>query len=150
MATSVTSGWCPEPVPWVPWAAEWGLRGLWNGLCLQIHRQRGFQKWSGLTSIMEFCFGCQTLGCLYPGRHVCPHSSLVHCVCVQWEDRGLREIWAARSVPQHCICMTCASPRARQMGSRQVLSAPVGETILWTAVPLGWVGYSRAGLSRRG
>lgn len=125
-----------------PWPLKWALP--------QIHRQRGLQKWSGLTSIMEFCFGCQTLGYSYPGCHVCPHSRLVHCVCVQWEDRGLRGIWAAHSVPQHCICMTCVSPRVRQMGSRQVLSAPVGETILWTAVPLGWIGYSRAGLSRRG
>lgn len=96
--TSVASSWCPEPVHWVPSAAERGLCGLWDGLCPQIHRQRRPWKWLGLISIAEFCFSLQSSGLPMPRTPMCAFAQAKYSVCAcSVHTGGCGWIWAARS-----------------------------------------------------
>jgi len=114
--TSVASSWCPEPVHWVPWAAEWGLRGLWDGLCPQIQWWRRPWKRLGSTSMMAFCFGLQSSGLPIP-RTLCVPSLKPSVVCMsavcKWGWGAEGGFGLHTPIPQYGICTTWVSPLGR-------------------------------------
>ena len=85
---------------WVPWAAEWGLWGLWDGHCPQIHRRRGPQEGLGLTyELWHFALVFRALGYSYPGHHACPHPNQVQRACLQCTNRGGPRVDLASCTP---------------------------------------------------
>lgn len=152
MVTSVASSWWPEPAHWVlsgsrvgpPWPLGWALPSdALEGEALEAVR---IDFNDGIFALL-----LRALGYPDPGRHVCPPSSQVQRACVQHanEGGGPRVDLSGTLLYPNSASVRPASPPEAEWGFRQVLSAPAGTILLWTAEPLGWGDLSRAGRSPR-